>query len=75
MANRKRVVRVIVVVGAVGLLAIGVAAAVKMRQQREVATETADSIRSTLQDLDPVTRTMVREQLAEDAVHEVRDKI
>jgi hypothetical protein len=73
MANRKRVLRVVVVVGIVGLVAVGIAATIKLRQQREVATETADAIRTTLDDLDPATRAMVREQLAKDAIDEVRD--
>lgn len=73
MANRKRVLQVVVVVGVVGLAAVGAAAAMKLRQQREVAVETADAIRTTLDDLDPATRAMVREQLANDAIDEVRD--
>ena len=74
MANRKRAFRVVLVVGAVGLVVAGVAIALRLRQQQELAAETADSIRSQLDDLDPVTRAMVREQLAEDAVAEVRER-
>ncbi len=74
MASRNRALRVAVVVGAVGLVAVGVVLAVKLRQQRAIAAETAKSIRTQLDDLDPVTRAMVREQLAEDAVAEVRDR-
>jgi hypothetical protein len=74
MANRKRALRVVLVVGAVGLAVAGVAVAVRLRQHRELAAETADAIRSQLDDLDPVTRAMVRENLAEDAVAEVRER-
>ena len=74
MASRNRALRVVVVAGAIGLVAVGAALAVKLRHQREIAAETAESIRTQLDDLDPVTRAMVREQLAEDAVEETRDR-
>ena len=45
------------------------------RREREFVvetTETTETIRTQLYDLDPVARAAVRAQLAEDAVHEVK---
>lgn len=61
--------KVILIATAVVVVA---AVVMRVRQQQEVAAETADSIRSQLDDLDPVTRAAVRAQLAEDAAAEVR---
>jgi len=70
MSKRQR--RIVQVVVLVGVVAVGVTIAVKLRQQQAVITETTDTIRSQLDDLDPISRAMVRERLAEDVVAEVR---
>ena len=72
MSKRQR--RIVQVVVIIGVAAVGVTIAVKLRNQHAVITETTDTIRSQLDDLDPVSRAMVRERLAEDVVADVRNR-
>ncbi len=53
-------------------VAIAAVVVIRVLEQRQVAEEAADSIRSQLDDLDPVTRAAVRAKLAEDVAAEVR---
>ena len=66
MSVRSKTKVVLIVAG----VAVAAAVVMRLRQQHEVALETADSIRSQLDDLDPVTKAAVRARLAEEVVAE-----
>ncbi len=66
MSVRSKTKVVLIVAG----VAVAAAVVMRLRQQHEVVLETADSIRSQLDDLDPVTKAAVRARLAEEVVAE-----
>ncbi len=66
MSVRSKTKVVLIVAG----VAVAAAVVMRLRQQHEVVLETADSIRSQLDDLDPVAKAAVRARLAGDVVAE-----
>lgn len=66
MSVRSKTKVVLIVAG----VAVAAAVVMRLRQQHEVVLETADSIRSQLDDLDPVAKAAVRARLAEEVVAE-----
>jgi hypothetical protein len=66
----KRTGQILVVVLVAAAVAGVAVAAIKARQMREVADETADDIEAQLDALDPVTRAAVVGKLSKDAMSE-----
>jgi hypothetical protein len=71
MSPSTRIIRAVLLVAAAAILA---AAAVQLRDKRQTAQLTVESIQEQLDALDPVTRAAVIARLSSDEVKKVRDR-
>jgi len=71
MGSSTRIIRALLLAAAAAALA---AAAVQLREKRETAELTMDSIHEQLDALDPVTRAAVVTRLTSDEVQKVRNR-
>ena len=71
MGASPRIIRVALLVAAAALLA---AAAVQLRDKRQLAEQTVENIHDQLDALDPATRAAVIARLTSDEVKKVRDQ-
>jgi hypothetical protein len=71
MGSSTRIIRALLLAAAAAALA---AAAVQLREKRETAELTVDSIHEQLDALDPVTRAAVVTRLTSDEVQKVRSR-
>ena len=71
MGSSPRIIRVALLVAAAALLA---AAAVQLRDKRQLAEQTVENIHDQLDALDPATRAAVIARLTSDEVKKVRDQ-
>ena len=68
--SRRKTAKVVLVVAGVAIAAVVI---VRLRREREIVVEATETIRTQLDDLDPVAKAAVRAQLAEDAAREARN--